>query len=114
EYGAGVSALTVNDNVVFLSVMPGAVVGEKARIQFDPDVPYYEVNNLVTTTAAASGPRKISIDRQPGAKVLTIWGSIPLDDSPRNEALAIEDPADYAASAFEMMLKRRGVVVKGK
>jgi len=114
DYGAGVSALTVNDNVVFLSVLPGAVVGEKARIQFDPDVPYYEVNNLVTTTAAASGPRKISMDRQPGSRLITIWGTIPMDDTAPNDALAIEDPAAFAAAAFRAMLQQRGIVVKGK
>ncbi len=114
EYGAGVSALTVNDNVLFISFLPGASVGEKARIQFDPDIPYYEVNNLVTTTAVASGPRKISIDRQPGARLLTIWGTVPLDDTGHNDALAIEDPADFAARAFGAMLARRGVVIKGK
>src|SRR5205807_6524959 len=68
----------------------------------------------VTTAAAASGPRKISIDRQPGSRLLTIWGTVPLDDAPHNEALAIEDPADYAASAFQLILQRRGIAVKGK
>ena len=114
EYGAAVSALTVNDNVVFLNMLPGVAVGEKAKIQFDPDVPYYEVNNLIITTPAASGPRKVSIDRQPGARLLTLWGTVPMDDSGHNQALAIEDPADFAAAAFRMMLERRGVVVKGK
>jgi D-alanyl-D-alanine carboxypeptidase/D-alanyl-D-alanine-endopeptidase (penicillin-binding protein 4) len=114
DYGAGVSALTVNDNVVFLTILPGAVVGDKARMQFDPDFPYYEVNNLVTTTAAASGPRKISIDRQPGSRILTIWGTVPMDDSGHNDALAIEDPADFAAIAFQTLLERRGIAIKGK
>lgn len=114
EYGAGVSALTVNDNVVFLNILPGTVVGEKARLQFDPDVPYYEINNLVTTTAAASGPRKISVDRQPGARLITIWGTVPTDDNGHSEALAVEDPAEFAAVAFRMMLEQRGVAVKGK
>lgn len=114
DYGAPVSALTVNDNVVFMKMSPGATIGDKAKIEFEPDVAYYEVDNRITTVAAATGPRKISIDRQVGSHVLTLWGTIPLDDTGSNEALAIDEPADYAAKAFRAMLEKRGITVKGK
>ncbi|HUS19437.1 MAG TPA: D-alanyl-D-alanine carboxypeptidase/D-alanyl-D-alanine-endopeptidase [Terriglobales bacterium] len=114
EYGAPVSALTVNDNVVFLNVLPGSSVGDKAFLRMDPDSTFYELDNRITTTAAGNGPRKISIDRQPGARTITLWGSIPLDDTGDGEALAIEDPAEFAAQSFRAMLQLRGVVVRGK
>ncbi|HUR36436.1 MAG TPA: D-alanyl-D-alanine carboxypeptidase/D-alanyl-D-alanine-endopeptidase [Terriglobales bacterium] len=114
EYGAPVSALTVNDNVLFLNVLPGSSVGDKAFLRMDPDSTFYELDNRITTTAAASGPRKISIDRQPGSRTITLWGTIPLDDTGDSEALAIEDPAEFAAQAFRGMLQQRGVVVRGK
>src|SRR5437588_2194251 len=97
-----------------MKLTPGTAIGEKAKVAFEPDVAYYEVDNRITTTAAASGPRKISIDRQPGSRVLTLWGTMPLDDTGDNEALAIEDPADFAAKAFRAMLEKRGIAIKGK
>ncbi len=114
EYGAPVSALTVNDNVLFLNVLPGSSVGDKAFLKVDPDSTFYELDNRITTTAAGSGPRKIAIDRQPGARTITLWGTIPLDDTGDGEALAVEDPAEFAAQAFRTMLQQRGVVVRGK
>jgi D-alanyl-D-alanine carboxypeptidase/D-alanyl-D-alanine-endopeptidase (penicillin-binding protein 4) len=114
EYGAPVSALTLNDNVIFVNVLPGSTVGDRAFIKFDPDSTYYEVDNRITTVAVGSGPKKISMDRQVGSRQLMLWGTIPLDDTGESEALAIEDPADFAAQAFRGMLERRGVTVRGK
>jgi serine-type D-Ala-D-Ala carboxypeptidase/endopeptidase (penicillin-binding protein 4) len=113
DYGAPVSALTVNDNVVFMKMTPGATIGDKAKIEFEPDVAYYEVDNRVATAAAGS-KRNVSIDRQVGSRTLTLWGTIPLDDTGSNDALAIDDPADYAAKAFRSMLEKRGITIKGK
>jgi D-alanyl-D-alanine carboxypeptidase/D-alanyl-D-alanine-endopeptidase (penicillin-binding protein 4) len=113
EYGAPVSALTVNDNTIFISVLPGATVGEKAVVTLDPDSTYYDIDNRITTAPAGSGPRKISMDRQPGSRQLMLWGTIPLGDSGDSDALAIEDPADFAAQVFRTMLEKRGVIVGG-
>jgi D-alanyl-D-alanine carboxypeptidase/D-alanyl-D-alanine-endopeptidase (penicillin-binding protein 4) len=37
-----------------------------------------------------------------------------MDDAAPNDALAIEDPAAFAAVAFRAMLQQRGIVIKGK
>lgn len=114
EYGAPVSALTLNDNVIFINVLPGGTIGDRAFVKFDPDSAYYEVDNRITTVAAGSGPRKVSMDRQVGSHELMLWGTIPLDDTGDSEGLAIEDPADFAAQVFRGMLEKRGVTVRGK
>src|SRR4051812_21457467 len=114
EYGAPVSALTLNDNVIFIDVLPGATAGDRAFIKFDPDSTYYEVDNRITTVPAGSGPRKVSMDRQVGSRKLMLWGTIPLDDPGDSEGLAIEDPADFAAQVFRTMLEKRGVTISGK
>lgn len=113
EWGAPVSALTINDNVVFVSIMPGDRAGERAYVSIDPYPDYYRVENRVLTTPAGSGPRQIHIARQPGSNQLTLWGSIPMGDSGSSEALAIEDPAQFASQLFRRMLEKRGVVVLG-
>jgi D-alanyl-D-alanine carboxypeptidase/D-alanyl-D-alanine-endopeptidase (penicillin-binding protein 4) len=111
--GAPASALTVNDNALFLTVAPGNV-GELAKVTVDPDVQYYEIDNKVMTIGAGTGKREVGINREPGSRTLSIWGTIPADDQGVGEGLAIDDPAEYAAIAFRDMLVKRGVTITGK
>jgi D-alanyl-D-alanine carboxypeptidase/D-alanyl-D-alanine-endopeptidase (penicillin-binding protein 4) len=114
EWGAPVSALTVNDNVIFVSIMPADRAGERAFVSIVPYADYYRIDNRVVTTPPGTGPRKIYINREPGSNRLTLWGNIPSDDTGANEALAIEDSADFAAQAFRGMLEKRGIVIFGQ
>jgi D-alanyl-D-alanine carboxypeptidase/D-alanyl-D-alanine-endopeptidase (penicillin-binding protein 4) len=111
--GAPVSALTVNDNVVFLNIQPGGHEGEKALVTVEPETSYYEIDNRVLTTAAGV-PRKIGIHREAGSKKVVLWGSLPLGDAGTKEALAIDDPAQFTAELFRAMLERRGITIAGK
>ncbi|HZU22262.1 MAG TPA: D-alanyl-D-alanine carboxypeptidase/D-alanyl-D-alanine-endopeptidase [Terriglobales bacterium] len=113
EWGAPVSALTINDNVVFVSIQPGDHAGDKAFLSIAPYASYYQVDNRVITTPAGTGPRRLYITRQPGANQITFWGNIPLDDQGASEAVAIEDPASFAAQVFRQMLEQRGITVYG-
>jgi D-alanyl-D-alanine carboxypeptidase/D-alanyl-D-alanine-endopeptidase (penicillin-binding protein 4) len=114
EWGAPVSALTINDNVMFVSIMPADRPGERAFLNVTPFPEYYRIENRVLTTPQGTGPHKIYINREPGSNVLTLWGNIPQDDAGAGEALAIEDPADFAAKLFRELLEQRGVVVYGR
>jgi serine-type D-Ala-D-Ala carboxypeptidase/endopeptidase (penicillin-binding protein 4) len=111
--GAPVSALTINDNVIFVQILPGARAGDRAFVSVNPFADYYTIDNRVLTTPAGTG-RKIYINREPGATTLTIWGTMPMDDSGVNEGLSIEDPAEFAANLFRHLLEMRGVAVYGK
>jgi D-alanyl-D-alanine carboxypeptidase/D-alanyl-D-alanine-endopeptidase (penicillin-binding protein 4) len=113
DYGAPVSALTVNDNIVFASIKPGERVGERALLTVDPYASYYSVRNLVTTSAQGTA-RNIGILREPGSLDLTFWGTIPLGDAGDDEALAIEEPATANAQFLLILLQQRGIVVRGK
>ena len=114
EWGAPVSALTVNDNVLFVNILPADRPGEKAFLNITPYPEYYRIENRVTTTPQGTGPRKIFINREPGSNQVTIWGNIPLDDAGAGEALAIEDPADFTARVFRDLLEQRGVTIYGR
>ncbi len=114
EWGAPVSALTVNDNVIFVNIMPADRPGERAFLNIAPFPDYYKIDNRVMTTPSGSGPRTVSINREPGSNQLTFWGNIPQDDPGFGEALAIEDPADFTARLFRQMLEERGVTIYGK
>jgi serine-type D-Ala-D-Ala carboxypeptidase/endopeptidase (penicillin-binding protein 4) len=111
--GAPVSALTVNDNVVFVNIQPADRPGEKAFVSVKPFAGYYRLDNRIITTPAGT-PRKLALNREPGSTVVTLWGNVPLDDPGTNEALAIDDPAEFAAGLFRELLEKRGIVVYGK
>ena len=78
--GAPVSALTINDNVIFVNILPADRAGDRAFVSITPFADYYRIDNRIMTTPAGTG-RKIFINREPGATTLTLWGNMPLGDS---------------------------------
>jgi len=111
--GAPVSALSINDNVVFVNILPADRAGDRAFVSLSPFADYYRIDNRIITTPAGTG-RKIFINREPGSTVLTLWGNMPMDDAGANEAVAIEDPAEFAANLFRQLLEKRGIAVYGR
>jgi serine-type D-Ala-D-Ala carboxypeptidase/endopeptidase (penicillin-binding protein 4) len=113
-YGAPVSALTINDNQIKVTVSPGTAIGEPAMVVVDPAVPsYYTLDVSVTTGARKSGSH-VQMERALGSKVLRVYGRIAVDSQPDEEEVAIHDPAEYAAMALKGLLEVRGIVVTGK
>ena len=112
DYGAPVSALTVNDNSVFLDIAPGDKVGDKAAIKLEPASDYFQVNNRVVTSAPGT-KKEVGIHRDPGSKRIELWGSIPLDSKTEGEEIAVEDPTEFAAQIFRELLIKRGIAVLG-
>ncbi len=113
DYGAPVSALTVNDNTLALNVRPGERAGDLAEVDLSPPLEYYAIDNRIQTMPAG-GRRDIHFDRDPGGMQLRLWGAIPLRDRGETLLLGIEDPALYAARAFRKALEERGIVVAGR
>lgn len=111
--GAPVSALSFNDNVVFINILPGDQAGDKALITVEPETGYYELDNRIVTSAAGI-TRRVGIHRDPGSKKIVLWGTIPLGDAGTKETLAIEDPAEFVAQLLRTLLERRGITVHGK
>jgi D-alanyl-D-alanine carboxypeptidase/D-alanyl-D-alanine-endopeptidase (penicillin-binding protein 4) len=111
--GAAISALSFNDNVLFVKVQPGLQPGDKAVITTDPPSSYYEFDNRVVTSAVGV-PRKVGVHRDPGSYKVLLWGSLPLNDAGLNEALTVEDPAEFTAQTFRALLEARGITVTGK
>ncbi|MGZ4859057.1 MAG: D-alanyl-D-alanine carboxypeptidase/D-alanyl-D-alanine endopeptidase [Candidatus Angelobacter sp.] len=111
--GAPVSALTFNDNVVFLNIQPGEQPGDKALITVEPETGYYELDSRVVTSAAGV-TKRVGIHRDPGSKKIVLWGSLPLGDAGMKEPMAIEDPAEFVAQLFRALLERRGITIRGK
>lgn len=112
-YGAEVSALTVDDNALDLSVKPAPEVGRPAVITTGPPDPLLRISNRVTTTAKGSR-RDLTVDRDLGQNTMTISGGIALDDKGYIAGVGISDPAQLFVYLLRDALARKGVTVNGK
>ena len=112
-YGAEVSALTVNDNSVDLSVKPGARVGDPCVITVGPSVPLVTVVDR-TKTDVRGARRELSVTRPLGQNTLEIRGTMPLDDRGFAASVAVSHPALVFATMLRTALEQRGVVVTGQ
>ena len=113
-YGAPVSALSVADNQMRLTVTPGTRAGQPAAVELAQAVPYYVVEATVTTAGAGSTAGGVQVERAAGARVLRVYGQIAADAGADAEEVAIADPAEYAAAALKAMLEERGIEVRGR
>ncbi|MEA2999323.1 MAG: hypothetical protein QOK17_1156 [Sphingomonadales bacterium] len=105
--GTAVSALTLDDNEVAMSVAPG-VAGQPARVAL-PD--YFTLDNRTVT--AASGPAALNFERLPGSRIVRLTGNVAAGAKPDVLRLGLDDPADYAAWRLRALLQARGVQVTG-
>jgi D-alanyl-D-alanine carboxypeptidase/D-alanyl-D-alanine-endopeptidase (penicillin-binding protein 4) len=110
EYGAPVSALMLHDNALLLTIRPGAA-GLPASINIAPPTEHYTFMNLLRVGPGL--PRRISVDRATGSRVVVISGTAPPNTGAAVQSIAIDDPALYAAAQFKRILERLGVRVRG-
>ena len=113
SYGAQVSALTVNDNSIDLTVKPGEKVGAPVVITSGPPATFMTITNRATT-----GPRgsksDLNIYRGVGANTLEITGTAPIGDNGFTGGAAIPDPALAFVSMLRDALVKRGVKIDGR
>ncbi|MGH9412506.1 MAG: D-alanyl-D-alanine carboxypeptidase/D-alanyl-D-alanine endopeptidase [Terriglobales bacterium] len=113
DYGAPVSALTLNDNTRFLQVEPGAHPGALPKLVWSPALRSPAVQNQLRTTAPGSRTR-IDLATDPVTGALRLRGTIALDSPGVMEALAVHHPALYAAELLRHALIMQGIKVDGK
>ena len=112
-YGAEVSALTINDNALDLSIKPGPAVAGPAIISTGPPDPLLTIVNRVTTGPKAS-KRDLIIHRPLTTDVLEISGSIPIDDRGYTRSVSISHPGLLFVYLLRASLAQRGVIITGK
>lgn len=123
--GVVVSPIVVNDNVIDVTVTPGAHAGDPVTIAVSPQTPYARFVNHATT-----GPRKsdATIDLSADLKIenrtqagqlmplypvvhaVTITGSQPVGPSVLY-AYRVPEPQYFAQAAFTVALKDAGVAI---
>jgi D-alanyl-D-alanine carboxypeptidase/D-alanyl-D-alanine-endopeptidase (penicillin-binding protein 4) len=110
-YAARVSALSLNDNLMWVAVAPG-VAGKAASVGLQPSSSAVPITNMVRTVAGSSGA-SVSVHSNPDGSVVA-RGWIGTRCGTRLYELVIEDPALFTAGAFRDALSAAGVTVDGK
>jgi serine-type D-Ala-D-Ala carboxypeptidase/endopeptidase (penicillin-binding protein 4) len=111
-YGAEVSALTVNDNVVTFTVSPAKKIGEKPVIKVQPITKYVRIVNNATTVN--TGQTRIGVNRPLNSNDVEFFGTIPRKANEITINIAIHDPAAFAATLLREALARRGIRLRGR
>ncbi len=110
-YGARVTALAFNDNVVTVVVRPAARAGDSALIEFLPRTGDLPVVNRVVTGSRRGG-RSVGIRRRPELGGYEVWGRIPVGAAPVRHVVAVENPPAFALSVLRERLGRVGIEVE--
>lgn len=111
-YGAEVSALTVDDNVVDLVFRPGGQVGDLCSIHpFPPALTLTFINR--TRTVPEGGPRSIRLYRPIGENVVYADGTLPVGGMDFKDSVSAGNPAKWFLGLLKMELESRGVRVSG-
>ncbi len=111
-YGAPVSAMTVNDNELKLSITPGKSPGDPVVVSLAPEVVYYTFDTGSLKTGDTDEAESIRIERMPGSRTIHISGVLPIG-KPYVTELAIDEPAMFAGLALKSALAAKGVNVEG-
>lgn len=109
-YGAPASALSFNDNSTELLVTADSSAPNGVVSAWDPAVEYFTLDNQMAVASPSDQPHP-GLQRMPGSMLVRAWGTIP--PSGFETQLAVEEPAEFTAVAFEQALLMRGIQVTG-
>ena len=108
SYAARVSALSLNENLVWIVVTPGP---KGAIVSTDPVTAGLPIESDVRVVAGRGG--RISAWRRPDGSI-KVKGTIGAKASERRWSLVVEDPALFAAGSLHAQLEALGINVAGK
>lgn len=106
-YAARVSALSLDENLVWVVVQPN---GKRAEVTLDPATTAIPVHSTVRVTGGRGG--RISAVRQPDGSIL-VRGSIGASAPPLRYSLVADDPRTFTTGALRAALEKAGIVVDG-
>jgi D-alanyl-D-alanine carboxypeptidase/D-alanyl-D-alanine-endopeptidase (penicillin-binding protein 4) len=113
-YGAGCSALCINDNLYKLYFAPADIAGEPAKLlRMEPEVPNMEFTNFMRTGKAGSGDNGY-IYSAPKQFNAALRGTVPAGYDEFSIKGSIPDPALFAVQYFTKYLNDNGLKVTGE
>jgi PBP4 family serine-type D-alanyl-D-alanine carboxypeptidase len=111
--GAIVSPIVVNDNLIDITVTPGANVGDPVTIAVSPQTSYVTFVVKATTSAAKTEPTldySDDVTNADGSHTVTFKGKQP-QGAPMLYAYRVPEPKVFAQDAFTTALTDAGVTV---
>jgi D-alanyl-D-alanine carboxypeptidase/D-alanyl-D-alanine-endopeptidase (penicillin-binding protein 4) len=105
-YAARVSALSLNENLVWVVVEPN---DGKADVRLDPATSTIPLTSNVRVVRG-SGGRIVARQRGDGIEV---YGSVGVHCGPLRYSLVVSDPAQFTAGSLRAALDKAGVTVEG-
>ena len=102
-YAARVSGLSLNENLIWVTIEPGGV-------RLEPATSAIRLVSNVRTVAG--GGASLSVRRQTDQTII-VSGRIGRNSPPRRYQYVVEDPAPFATGALRSALVARGIVVDG-
>jgi D-alanyl-D-alanine carboxypeptidase/D-alanyl-D-alanine-endopeptidase (penicillin-binding protein 4) len=112
DYGAAVSALQFNENVVRVTMGPGRTPGAAPVVYLSP-ANHGLLLDVQAVTAAEDAPPALTVFRQPGTRFLEVRGQVPLNHQPLVTSVAVASPALLFAGELRDALQRQGIAVSG-
>lgn len=106
------AALSLNGNVVEVTVVPGGKPGARARVLVDPPSAAFTVTGRIVTTG--SGPAVATVDTkdEPGGRTqIVVSGRVRAGTEPRSYRRRVTNPPLFAAYTLKALLERRGISV---
>lgn len=112
-YGAEVSALTINDNAVEITVKPGSLPGLPALISLQPSAACVAVSNLTVTTEARFA-RDLRFVRPLSRNTVFVEGTLPTGDPGQTQSVSVPEPARWFGETFVEVLEQHGIRMGGR
>ena len=112
-YGAEISALTINDNTLQVSLKPGSKPGDACALAVSPPTTYITFSNR-TESVTNGARRSINFYRPLDENVIYASGKMPLENPAYRDDVTVHNPAGLFIWFFKEALARHGIQVEGK
>ena len=113
DYGAEISAISLEDNYADLRLTPANTAGRPANLEMLQPMTGLVLDNR-TQTGPAGGPGRIFRRRLLGENIVHLFGELPMGGKEQAIDVTVPHPADWFAAALKEALARHGIRVDGR
>lgn len=113
DYGAEISAISLEDNYADLRIAPGREAGTPCTIELLQPSTGLVIDNRLTTGSTSVTPQ-IRVLRLSGENQVRVWGELSAGGKVVATEATVPRPADWFARALREALARRGIRIDGQ